>query len=189
MITVIENFVDKQLQDDIEGNLLSGGIGWYYNASTVDPRYGEGDIFKNVGTNPHQFSIPVDQSSQIFPHIAPFFENISKHYKSDIQVLRAKFNLLNQSSSTEFNYPHIDTTEPDFITLLYYVNDSDGDTFVFNEKYPSASHTVTIQDRISPKKGKAVLFDSSIYHSSSNPTSHNVRVVLSIVFRLVKTTD
>lgn len=189
MTTIIENFIDRQLQDDIEKNVLSSRFGWFYNQSTVNPAEGVGYAFKPIGINPHQFSIPITQDSLIFQHIAPIFENISKHYQSDIQVLRIKFNLLNQLETEEFNYPHIDTTESDFISLLYYVNDSDGDTVIFNESHPFESNNLTINQRISPKKGRAVLLNSSTYHSSSNPRKNNVRVILNVVFRLVKTKE
>ena len=189
MTTILENFIDKELQDAIERNVLSSNVGWFYNRSTVNPTEGVGYAFKPLGINPHQFSIPITQESLIFQHITPIFENLSKHYKSDIQVLRIKFNLLNRLDTTEFNYPHIDTTEKDFISLVYYVNDSDGDTVIFNESHPFESNNLTVKERVSPKKGRAVLINADTYHSASNPRNTEVRVILNVVFRLVKTVE
>jgi hypothetical protein len=64
---------------------------------------------------------------------------------------------------------------------LYYVNDSDGDTFLFNRTkkdgpIPKDSE-LEILKRVSPKKGRVVLFDGSRYHSSSGP-SKDVRCII-----------
>ena len=48
--------------------------------------------------------------------------------------------------------------------LLYYVNDTDGDTFFFNNKGD-------IVERVSPKKNRLVIFNGSRLHASSNPST------------------
>ena len=65
--------------------------------------------------------------------------------------------------------------------FLYYVDDSDGDTFFFNEKFGASEYTV--MNRYSPKKGKGVLFDNSIVHASSPPRLHERRMTLNFVFK------
>lgn len=52
------------------------------------------------------------------------------------------------------------------IVLIYYANDVDGDTILFDNNN-------TILKSISPKKGKVVLFDGSIKHCPSWPTEKN----------------
>jgi ectoine hydroxylase-related dioxygenase (phytanoyl-CoA dioxygenase family) len=37
---------------------------------------------------------------------------------------------------------------------------------------------------VSPKKGKAVLFDSNTWHASSNPRVNQNRVVLNLIFQV-----
>ena len=68
--------------------------------------------------------------------------------------------------SIEPNIPnanHIDLEYPHKV-CLYYVNDSDGDTIFFdNDQNEIARNT--------PKKNTAVLFDGSILHCSSTPSS------------------
>ena len=62
--------------------------------------------------------------------------------------------------------PHIDGSYPHWV-VLYYVNNSDGDTILYkNDKK-------TELKRITPKKGRIVFFDGSIWHSGSTPqTTH-----------------
>jgi len=50
----------------------------------------------------------------------------------------------------------------DHLVVLYYVNDSDGDTVFFNKQNE-------IVKSVSPKKGRVVAFDGSIYHGGGIP--------------------
>ena len=68
--------------------------------------------------------------------------------------------------------PHIDTSYK-HIVMLYYVNDSDGDTYFYEKGI--------VKDKVSPKKNTAVVFDGNTYHASSNP-SKDVRITLNLNF-------
>ena len=67
------------------------------------------------------------------------------------------------------------------ITGLYYVNDSDGDTFLFNEMNPHRG-ALTVARRITPKRGTLVLFDATRYHAGNNPIDHPTRLTLNFNF-------
>lgn len=70
--------------------------------------------------------------------------------------------------------PHIDYKIPHYV-LLYYVNTTDGDTVMLDDGI--------IRDRISPKRGRCVLFDGSILHASSTSTL-SPRIVINNNIRL-----
>lgn len=90
----------------------------------------------------------------------------------DIYQIRAWIQT-QQPQSNSFT-PHQDLTYPHYV-LLYYINDSDGDT-VFYE-----NDGITEIKRITPKKGRVVFFDGLILHSASNPTT-NPRMVFNYNF-------
>ena len=69
--------------------------------------------------------------------------------------------------------PHIDQHIPHWV-CLYYVNDSDGDTIFYNNKEEIK--------RITPKKGRIIFFDGSIYHTAGQP-SKNHRAVVNFCFQ------
>ena len=98
-------------------------------------------------------------------------------------VERMKANLLVQKAHEDgtYNTPHIDIPDAGFKSLLYYVKDSDGDTFLFNETFRDKKD-LTVRKRVAPRKGKAVLFDSNIWHASSHPRENPTRVVLNFIF-------
>ena len=56
--------------------------------------------------------------------------------------------------------------------FLFYINDSDGDTFFFNNK--------EIFKRITPKKNRLVIFDGNIKHAGTHPIKSEKRIVLNI---------
>ena len=66
---------------------------------------------------------------------------------------------------------HTDNGNPHDV-VLYYVNDSDGDTFFFD-------NDMNVIHRETPERGKLVIFDGSVLHSSSSP-SKNFRITLNI---------
>jgi cytochrome c peroxidase len=73
---------------------------------------------------------------------------------------------------------HVDETpQSTSKSLVYYVNDADGDTYFY-------SNNEKLIKRISPKKGTAVYFPSNTYHASSPPRKTNKRIVINFVFNI-----
>jgi hypothetical protein len=110
---------------------------------------------------------------------------ISPLYNGD-KIVRIKANYKTQCrSGTEDMHttPHIDMRlqqdgSPDgfrvefpHTVIIYYVNDSDGDTFLFNSNG-------TEMTRVEPKKGRFLIFDGQIYHAGSFPIHHLDRIVI-----------
>ena len=80
--------------------------------------------------------------------------------------------------NSPFHHPrHADTNNDDgnYVTINYYVNDSDGDTFLFPK------NQAPIQ--VTPKANSAVIFDAKMMHCSSNPRESDRRVVVNAVVK------
>ena len=107
-------------------------------------------------------------------------------------VLRLKFNLLMphpRYREGQYNVPHIDDTkwglQDNQWNLIYYPEDSDGDTIFFNEKFDGSfikDKELTIRDRVEPKNNTAVMFRGNLFHTSSNPIHSDWRIVLNANF-------
>ena len=81
----------------------------------------------------------------------------------------------------EYDNIHVDINY-DHLVCLYYVNDSDGDTYLFDKTkkelpYLTKDSKLNILQKVSPKKGRVVLFNGNRYHSSSAPTK-DVRCII-----------
>jgi hypothetical protein len=60
--------------------------------------------------------------------------------------------------------PHVDKHDLNpFSVIVYYVNDTDGETVLYRDDKTELA-------RISPKKGRCVVFDGNIYHKAGMPT-------------------
>lgn len=126
-----------------------------------------------------------------FPSLMPI-QYMAQNYLEDIlliQPVRLKFNLMTQRPDApinSYNTPHHDAIS-DCVSMLYYLNDSDGDTVFFNEKAADGSpEAFTIKGRVTPKANRAVIFDSSMYHASSQPRETAQRNVLNCIYRAQK---
>ena len=84
--------------------------------------------------------------------------------------------------------PHVDAPFPDYWSALYYVNECDGDTIMYDQTYPNIkledvdNTAFTIKHRFKPAQGKLIAFDGKYYHSSSFPTQQPYRLAITFNF-------
>jgi len=101
------------------------------------------------------------------------------------KLLRVRLGLITKRDKEVIQGPHVDFKSVRHNTVLFYFNDSDGDTIFYNEIH-NGSNTLltdfTEQKRITPKKNSIVSFDGWQYHSSSSPIQNSHRIVMNINF-------
>lgn len=84
--------------------------------------------------------------------------------------------------------PHVDWAQPNqCVSLLYYVNDCDGDTILYNETYDDMKKELPLTERVrfTPKKGDAILFKSDIFHVAELPVLKDKRHIINFVIELL----
>jgi len=87
-----------------------------------------------------------------------------------------------KDSIGKYQMPHVDLNEKHKV-FLYYINDSDGDTYLFNETLgDTPPEKFTLDQKISPEAGKGVVFDGNIFHAPSAPTESAFRAVINLDF-------
>ena len=170
MIEVIDNFIDKEYADHIENTLISRDFKWQFSKSYFTCPDWHTKKYKHM-KNLREYILLVHD----FNYESDIVNNIIKKLNKDINVIRAKANLQTQFTNNNEQYhntPHTDVNVPHKVAL-YYVNDSDGDTILFNEK-------LEIVRRVKPKKGRIILFNGDILHTSSHPTHSDYRMCINI---------
>lgn len=160
-----------RIADRIEELVLSGG--WFY---MPDCAYKVGDpALEGKELNPY-FSRGLlsenGEVSQDYPQFpwynfdrAAGFEGLRK-YRAHVTFHwpRVNFGIPHNS--------HVDQPIPHYVAL-YYVNDTDGDTFFYDDDG-------NVDCRITPEKGKLITFDGTKkYHASSSPSS-KIRMTLNV---------
>ena len=182
-IYVFDDIIDIQLQNSIEQYVLDthlfldGNNAEYMNNGLMLP---QGVLIsERIETNIQEQIKLIELNS------------ISKIGKEILHTYRYKINELKVSDkiSDEFdiNGMHIDR-EQEHISIVYYVNDTDGDTHIYDTDLKTMSgwnyivrdkkfEHFTLNKRISPKKGRVVIFNGLLPHHSSYPTLQDRYVI------------
>jgi hypothetical protein len=191
---VIDNIFSKEHQDLIETSAIR--MPWFFQDNTCDFSYIPNfpNQIDGVKETPFFVNMLYDDfrpQSDYFKYFAPIVGALEKHMKKPYmnRLFRMKANMYLQQPNYPdgcFHTPHVDVYDEktdiigDGEIFLYYVDKSDGPTYMFNERFPS--DTVTKNSWITPEKGKGVLFDLQTQHASSPPRFHDRRITLNFVF-------
>jgi hypothetical protein len=110
------------------------------------------------------------------------------------KLIRIRVGFIPISGEYYIHSPHVDFTIPHKVGILY-MNDSDGDTILYNEKYDPnhlegsfsyyqkvLKEKVSISERSTPKENKFIMFDGASYHSSSTPIKTKKRISINYTF-------
>lgn len=133
--------------------------------------------YKNVGIQSFEQirNNPKSRYNRTFPNTARLINGLQKKLiPPDYEIVRLMANMQLIRPEWSLNAPHPDFHDPRYITILYYVNDSDGDTYFFERG--------ECINRASPIKGSAAVYPSSLMHAGSTPTKTETRVVINMCF-------
>lgn len=114
---------------------------------------------KNYSVNGTEIRNP--EYNYVIPMLLNAFDHLGINCDLN-SVFRSRARLTTQRDQQRIEDMHVDYSFSHLV-LLYYVNTTDGDTVLYNKNNE-------IIERISPRRGRCVLFDGSINHASSTST-------------------
>lgn len=189
----IEDIIPIDYQKYLESTMLGWNFPWVFNKSLVSPDetfQGRKDnhsgfmhfLYENGKPDSHFFNL-------IYPLVLSITSKSPVKFNNLVRM-RAVLTLPNASTDLDHHMPHIDSWSPHW-NAIYYVNDADGDTFIFNEtneNYDSGLSDIkkiqegkfTIKRRITPKRGKILIFPGKYYHTSSFCKDYPYRCIINI---------
>jgi hypothetical protein len=93
-------------------------------------------------------------------------------------------------SELKYAPPHVDFhSNAPYSTFVYYVNDSDGDTIIFDKTFsqeqqydPVFSEPLPELLRVTPKQGSGLFFNGHRYHAGNYPIKQSSRIVINFDF-------
>jgi len=111
------------------------------------------------------------------------------------EIFRIKTNWIFRELESKKDYiypPHVDQDNISHWVLLYYVNDSDGDTILYNETENDFSlndlisqfPNLTIKHKFTPKQGRAILFWGNRFHCGMPPVTSDFRILINHNFTI-----
>lgn len=167
---ITDYVVGEKWANEIERIFLDREFPWYYvddvTHQQTDNNYG---FYHGIF---HEGRIISNTYNLIMPILYQLCDKQEIKYDN---VLRVRAGLITKSGYVGHHAPHVDYVNLNHKTLLYYVNDSDGDTYFFDDDK-------NVVEKITPKKGKCILFDGNILHASSSPSKNNRRIVINFNF-------
>lgn len=190
----IPDIIPVSYQDEIERIINANDFPWFYThdispGSLVDDRITEASAICHT-----LYSTERGINSDYFHSFRPILYFLEE--KTGITCARFLRIRIRRSfpvpghSLTKYNRPHIDLPEIiPFTTLVYYTEDSDGDTVLFKEEYyPGLDPdkvdvcSLTETDRFVPKKGAGLVFNGYRYHAGNNPVNFKKRTIINFDF-------
>ena len=198
-ILVFDDFIDLEYQEQIKKQLLGAEdsfgprFPWFY-VEDVTSAYDE-DSQHRPGLSHSYVDLPLELTGDENDVLEPYSVGkvMSGYHDLFVPMLKRvgfklglrNLNVIQGRSFLQFpvntdgtiDNPHIDIIgKVDFLVALYYVCDSDGDTVIYNET--KESKTYTIKKSITPKQGRMVIFDGSLYHAAEQPINSNTRCIV-----------
>ena len=188
-IYTIDNIIPLHRQNELENLFISSKLSWMFfqdcvTADSAIDKSGNKPYTPGIGIyiackEPHYLNESLLKQTKIIPESA--CKAIEKEL---VEICNARGFMhfpLRDEIRMEYDNPHVDAKYPHLV-CLYYLNDSDGDTFIFDKTLKDTPKITSdtkyeIIKRVTPKKGRAILFDGNRYHSSSGPTK-GVRCIL-----------
>lgn len=190
--TVIDDFISKSYQDEIERGLSAHVVPWLYQpnmdygpedardnpslAGTVafeqetENKYSQFVLeilgMGNIQNGPLHYAL-IGLTSKVVDELIPGY-----------RVYRTRGILQTPIPNPPLHYvPHTDCQESkrDIWSVIYYPHDATGDTFLFEEQIDDLdmsqrrSNKWKPIDQVTPKKGRLIMFPARQYHAGSPP--------------------
>jgi hypothetical protein len=175
---IFDDFFDIHLINYISYSVQHPDYPWSYNSC----------ITQTQGEEPWHFGMSRKFLDSEYPDIKkcpedklffPIFFKIQEEFGlSFSDLLRARLDMTFRSPDNTLHKPHVDMGEKPHYSFIVYLNDSDGDTIIFNET--SVSDKYSIQEVVSPKKNRLLAFGGHHYHTGHSPSKNNNRVILNV---------
>jgi hypothetical protein len=183
MAKLLSNFLPTEMADELEEILNNHEFPWFWRPSTA---HGMND--GNEASSDYQFVHIVfydgQPQSELFNYVRPLlfeFEKATGHTIKDLYKIKANLlpkQELDDAGLEETIHTDVDKCDKNYLSIVYYVSDSDGDTVIYDD-----NGNVALQ--ASPVKGSAVYFPSYMRHRATPPALNKRRTVLNMIVELI----
>jgi hypothetical protein len=214
-IHIFDNFLSLEEQDELERQIIiNTGFKWRATYSRIfkpppkeelgdsrplaldAPKNGKIKIKNNIFWNQDRPGLMVGEyfehgAGWVYGYNDRFITSPLKKLGLNYELQRIKVNF-NPREIIEHKgscyVPHVDIENGGGWTGIYYVNESDGDTVIFNEKTNNPirnNEEISVKEVINNKRGRLVIFNQNLLHAGCPPIESNNRIVINFNFKLL----
>ena len=176
-----DNLISKGYQDFLE-ETFTEDFPWFYQfqeEENWDEEWMSSNFIHMIHIDDSDWQPPLQKTQRYKDMVYPILLHALDKPVKELFRIRAVMNIRGQISDKGYP-PHTDLSHP-HLTMLYYVNDADGPTRLYdgnNEKSPG-----NVIAEVEPKKGRILLFDGNVLHAGTSTTSHR-RMIVNFNFAL-----
>tara|TARA_B100000941_G_scaffold218873_1_gene161611 strand:+ start:2124 stop:2765 length:642 start_codon:yes stop_codon:yes gene_type:complete len=190
--TVIENFLPDAIQNMLEQQFQYHTEWNYVSETSGNTKEATDALDENVIECPqlchlsHWGGEDNLKSFGLTRMVLYFIENLTGVMIKDVNKIKTNMNLLDtRFGPDKYHPPHADHRSPEYTSMVYYINDSDGPTRFFDKTTLDRDPYKDLKcvGEVHPKKGRAVLFSSALMHTGTCPQKHENRLVINFVFK------
>jgi hypothetical protein len=180
---IIEKLLSPEIEDELYNVMTDIYFPWYWNKpNVINKNAPEGQLF--------QFFYPfIDKrngykKSEHFNLIEKIVEAIETKTTIKVKnIKRVNGHLIPrivhcQEWLDNIVHRDIETDDKKSISVVYYVDDSDGDTLIFD------TDKKTVIERSSPIKGNCIIFNSKSWHRASIPIKNKRRIIITFILEV-----
>jgi hypothetical protein len=167
---IFKDFLSEEYKNTIREQMNSEIFPWYFCPyTTKNDMYQKGFQFTHTGLyNKNKYPF----YDVVYPMLHILQEKANVKIKN---LYRIKANLITQGTPIDFDENVHRDGKSGLMSLLYYVNDSDGDTLFLDDDKK------TIIQQVKPEENKALFFKSDIWHCSNAPINYKNRIIINFV--------
>jgi hypothetical protein len=185
-MVIVDNVLPNVLHEKLLQTVLDvRNFPWYFLPDVVDSRNNKsllnGGLFHALWENETPYSKISDIGLSV---LLLACEKTELNFQS---IYRMQTNLLLPTKEKNILSPHVDfdSVQKNDYVLVYYVNESDGDTVIYDCLSPDKfNKSNKIIKQITPKPNSAVIFDARLYHSATCPMQAKSRIVINCCFKV-----
>jgi hypothetical protein len=187
---IVDNFLDPLNFNKLKEFVESPDFPWFYvshvslppGAEMTDPLAQE-----TFGYNHMVYNEEDNSKSFVFSTMSYILSTFEETFGTKIKkLLRVRMGMKHPKigfTEDNYNLPHVDYFFP-HATLIYYINDSDGPTRIFDQVFTEQTgepDKFTVKATVEPKANRMVYLENGlVYHTAANPITTDRRIVLNI---------
>lgn len=184
---VIDNFLPDLQFKQLQELCLSNNFPWYWQSHVSLPpwcKINDPNAIETFGWNHQIYDKETNFKGSYIEAFEDLLQTIKQSLNNNCTFIRIRLSMKvykKNFSANNYNLPHIDYNFP-HKTIIYYLNDSDGPTWIFNEKFEGIEEPkfFTVKEKIQPKSNRILFIDGLQYHTASNPIDSDRRVIVNI---------